>query len=598
MPTAAFCEARLATLDALSDGISLGAIIGESGSGKTLLARSLVDPNVAFESDPPPFTFVWLPTRSGGTRRAVLASILHAIDPQSDLVTLLSDAGADGIAEAVAGGSPEDLLRLHLIDAAEGCLRRRGPVVVLVDEAERYGARLIDELRAMTNYLSEADGRPLFRVVLLGTRALEHNLHKPAFESVADRLGVESSLRPLNDEEAADYLAVQISRGDQPIRFEEDAVATLAATAPIVPGTLDRLARSTIEAVVGDGRDAVTAGDVDAVWTTFDRRGVELTADAAAEYAQPVASHPLERTDDVAGDVTAKSAAGEAPLDDETLETASEAPFPFAPLDGTVVEIGAADAAAPVDPLEPSEGSAESIMPPLAAGLGDFATPDVYEVKTPLASMLGPAETVDCGVEAEVVDPLAGHATSQTVGSVPTPDAGVAKASPSIDDTLSLVDLALEAAETEDDAAADLLEQALRDRDGGHLPDDLEAEFGARSDAAPIQPPAAFQPDADDFVDPNFACDLIRPASPSQLAAAYAEPTVAEPTVAEPCVAEPCVAVAVAEPAVGCDLEPSEPVVDERPAPAVPSGRTAAEQAAVVERGFGGLFTRLRRARR
>ena len=566
VPTAALTEARDAVLRSLSQGATLQSLTGESGSGKTLLARELVQSTE-------PFAFVWLPTRPGGTRRGLLAAILRTLRP------------------GIAIESAEADLRLALLDAAEVRIDAGTPVVLLVDEAERYTVRLIDELRGLTNYLSQTTGEPLFRVVLMGARSFESDLHRPEYEPIADRLMGETVLRGLTRDEVADYLAVQIARGGAGSLFEEHAVETLAAASPLSPGLIDRAARLALMAADADERSHVTSDDVRGVWATLDRR--DRLVDPTCPQTQPETA-PLSASTEAAADEwpTVKSPAAAEPIDDETLETVSTASVEFAPLDGAVVEVGAVTEPVSDNPvsdkpvtdapgteaterLDPTTAIDELVLliddelqhdpdapePPVAAAallpaaIGDFATADINEVRTPLASMTGPVETVGSMQEAAVVDPHVGQFR-------PTPA-----------DTLELIDRTIAVASTGE--GLDELERLLAERDGGVLPEpfdrDEPEDRSGEDDATPMVGDVTNVVTAATMrsVDPNFDCDAIRPADSFRQPEAATAVAVAEPTVT----VEPAVTVAA-------------------PLPAAPSRE---RQQAAIERGFGNLFSRLRR---
>ena len=549
--------------------------------------------------------------------------------------------------------------RLLLLERAERWLGEGDPCVIVADGAERYPARLLDELRALTNYL--AAGSPLFRVVLLGSRAFERSLAKPEFEAIADRLDLEHTLRPLTDEEALDYLSVQIARGDLDIPFAEEAAATIAEAAPLTPLAIDRTVRGAMAQARERFATRIETEDVLAVWFETDRRRVSdervTVDDAIGEAVESgdvltdeairgegmngdLADHAVTRddafvegrgSDDRVGDApevrhasetarepdaTESMRAAEEPADtdgpvdddaltrtdsdpaedpertaaetsDDVLETVADGPFPFEPLDGEVIEIGAEDdTSAGASPAEATSDDAivEIDVPVSIEGCGDFAT---TELCSPVgefpccvadeADADGLHRVVDAFGAAETVDVLSqtvSAASDRNASDSSAADLTVPKttaASRSLEQTLSMLDQTIEVVAEGSDQSLDELERMLAARDGSaeccsEASDEELSETVPTDETGSVPEPH----------DPSFGYDLIRPGS-----TLAADPAVAVAVAAESAVTEQTTAATTAV-----------PVAAEQSAAAESERREA-----VLRRGFGRLFSRLRTGR-
>ena len=513
VPTAAFIEVRDAVLKALAAETSLLAVTGNAGAGKTTLCRMLA----AQARD---WTWVHLAARPAGTRRGLLLAILEQVEPGNEVRQPLSEAD----------------IRLRLLAAAERCGQARCPLVVVLDDVQRYSPRLLDEARSLTNYLDGS--QPLFRVVLVGSRQFERHLLQREFEPVADRLGEELTLRGLSDEEAADYLAVQIARGHtvDDMRFDEEAVLTLAEAAPITPGTLERIARAAAGSVHEACRHVVTTDDILEAFDRCDRRDQSAEIDHAAtstfarepqlgtseaELPSMADSSPREQT--IADEQAAPS--GDFATPDE-LETVSQTPMRFEPLGGAVYEVGGesddrvpsrvddessqtdvenaseAESATTIEaesvtnasqptktpPMETPPRVMQSVQPLPATSSGEFAAPLVFETPPELPTAVGPlrsegdlsvADVVDTYAD-PVSDPAPTDVDSDHVGEATTP------ANP-----LGLLEQTLQVVQSGSAEDLDQLESLLASRDAS-LPPECDPQDAAGEDVDDdIEHPAA-----------------------------------------------------------------------------------------------------------
>lgn len=180
-------QARGAILEALhhavldDDGII--TVVGEVGSGKTMLCRMLADRLPRGQVD-----LVYLANPSFG--------------PREILQSLVADWGL-----TVPAGQPLVLsIQAALLERhAQG---RRA--VVLIDEAQAMPPESLEEVKLLSNL--ETAQRKLLQIVLFGQPELDALLAQPRLRQVRDRVVHRFDLRPLNAPDAAAYIDHRLRR--------------------------------------------------------------------------------------------------------------------------------------------------------------------------------------------------------------------------------------------------------------------------------------------------------------------------------------------------------------------------------------------------
>lgn len=181
-------QARGAILDALQHAVmdedGIVVVVGEVGSGKTMLCRMLAGRLPREQVD-----LVYLANPSFG--------------PREILQSLIADWGLQPPAE----GQPlvltiqQALLERH----AQG---RRA--VVLIDEAQAMPPESLEEIKLLSNL--ETAEHKLLQIVLFGQPELDDLLALPSLRQVRDRVVHRFDLQPLNGPDAAAYIEHRLRR--------------------------------------------------------------------------------------------------------------------------------------------------------------------------------------------------------------------------------------------------------------------------------------------------------------------------------------------------------------------------------------------------
>jgi len=172
-------EALAVLLTALKTGEGFIKLVGEVGTGKTLLCRKLLN------ELPSHFVTAYIPNpylKPDELRRAVAVE-LGVKQAQRMSLQLLTQR------------IQERLLALH---------QQGHSVVLILDEAQALPAQSLEALRLFTNL--ETESRKLLQVVLFAQPELDQRLSEANFRQLRQRITFSYCLRAMNTDEVAQYI--------------------------------------------------------------------------------------------------------------------------------------------------------------------------------------------------------------------------------------------------------------------------------------------------------------------------------------------------------------------------------------------------------
>jgi MSHA biogenesis protein MshM len=172
-------EALAVLLTALKTGEGFLKIVGEVGTGKTLICRKLLN------EIPDHFVTAYIPNpylNPDELRRAVASEL--GIKQAQRMNSLL-------LTERIQ----QKLLDIH----ANG-----HSVVLILDEAQALPEESLEALRLFTNL--ETESRKLLQVVLFGQPELDQRLNQPQFRQLRQRITFSYQLRPMTADEVSFYI--------------------------------------------------------------------------------------------------------------------------------------------------------------------------------------------------------------------------------------------------------------------------------------------------------------------------------------------------------------------------------------------------------
>lgn len=180
-------------LDALVDGITTGELIlkvvGEVGSGKTMLCRMLE------ERLPPTVDIVYLANPELSAR-----DIIYAIAFELKLPV---DAHTDRL--VVMQKLQDYLLGRHAAGAN---------VVVFIEEAQSMPLETLEEVRLLSNL--ETHHHKLMQIVLFGQPELDRKLENKSIRQLRERITHSFELQPLSEQEIREYLHFRLQAAGCP----------------------------------------------------------------------------------------------------------------------------------------------------------------------------------------------------------------------------------------------------------------------------------------------------------------------------------------------------------------------------------------------
>ncbi|MBI3317577.1 MAG: AAA family ATPase [Candidatus Omnitrophica bacterium] len=192
-------------------------ITGEVGTGKTTLAKALVDQ----VGDPARTALILNPSLSG-------TELLKAA---------LRDFGVQ-----LRGSTRGDFLRAierFLLAQAD----RGGISVLIVDEAQAVSPNALEQVRLLSNI--ETAKEKLLQIVLVGQPEVEERLLRdPRLRALNQRIAVRYRIDPLSDAEVGEYIEHRLriaSRGNGAPTFTPAAILRIAAATGGIPRRINLL---------------------------------------------------------------------------------------------------------------------------------------------------------------------------------------------------------------------------------------------------------------------------------------------------------------------------------------------------------------------
>jgi len=242
-------EALNLILVALENGDGFVKIVGEVGTGKTLLCRKVLnslDDNCISAYIPNPY-----------------------LSPDGFRMSFARELGVD---LETLKGSFDLLERINkrLIERVSEGKR----VVLIVDEAQAMPEKTIEALRLLTNL--ETETTKLFQVVLFGQPELDQLLSQTSLRQLRQRITFSYRLQHLDSEGTAQYLQHRLTLAgyNGPALFTTKAVNLLCQAAAGTPRLINILAHKALMVAYGKGERQIIPAHIK--MAVEDTEGVEL----------------------------------------------------------------------------------------------------------------------------------------------------------------------------------------------------------------------------------------------------------------------------------------------------------------------------------
>ncbi|MDP4537767.1 AAA family ATPase [Alkalimonas collagenimarina] len=221
---------------ALSAGEGFIKIVGEVGTGKTLLCRKLLHHaqenwRLAYVPDP-----CLSPTE---LRWALAAELGLQYSGNIDHQQL------------------QQLLQRHLMLLAA----RQQQVILVIDEAQALPDETLEALRLLTNL--ETEQRKLIQVVLFAQPELDQRLQQHRFRQLRQRISFSYQLRAMTAAEVFAYVQARLAiAGNPQLKFSMSAMHLLANASRGIPRLVNLLAHKALMLAYGKGQQSITRGHI------------------------------------------------------------------------------------------------------------------------------------------------------------------------------------------------------------------------------------------------------------------------------------------------------------------------------------------------
>lgn len=228
-------EALAAILYGIEHRKGFVAITGEVGVGKTTIVRSFLE-QVDWKKD--------------------LNHLIYIYNPNLTVNELLQSILTELVQEPI-GGTDDQLvkqLQQFLIEK----YRKRGTIVLLIDEAQNMPPRTLEHLRMLSNLETATD--KLIQIILIGQPELEALLQQHDLRQLRQRIAVWATIHPLSKQESFDYIThrlVQAGLTGKPI-FHKNALKLIVNQAAGIPRRLNILCDNALLTGLGHRQNPIS----------------------------------------------------------------------------------------------------------------------------------------------------------------------------------------------------------------------------------------------------------------------------------------------------------------------------------------------------
>lgn len=224
---------------AVESGEGFVKVIGEVGTGKTMLCRNLLN----YLDGRAHCAFLPNPYLSPNELRFALAAELK--------IRVTKNLDQYKLTQKIQN----KIIKLH----EQGL-----PVIVLVDEAQALPRETLEALRLFTNL--ETEKKKLLQVVLLGQPELDRRLAEPELRQLRQRVSFSTELKPLDEESIGIYLHHRLRAAGMTMErfpnaqvFEPSAIRTLAKLSRGIPRLVNIMAHKAMMLAFGRGEHQITS---------------------------------------------------------------------------------------------------------------------------------------------------------------------------------------------------------------------------------------------------------------------------------------------------------------------------------------------------
>jgi general secretion pathway protein A len=130
-------------------------------------------------------------------------------------------------------------------------------VILIIDEAQSLDARLLEEVRLLTNF--ETPKKKLLQVILMGQPELDEILNRPQFRQLKQRVSLRYRLEPLNKEETKEYILNRLTMAGavNPYVFHPKAIGEIYKYSKGIPRLINIVSDNALLTGYAEGQKVI-----------------------------------------------------------------------------------------------------------------------------------------------------------------------------------------------------------------------------------------------------------------------------------------------------------------------------------------------------
>ncbi|WP_457576665.1 ExeA family protein [Desulfomarina sp.] len=235
-PAPPHLAARATLKHTLQRGEGFMVLIGEAGTGKTLLIRILLK---EIDRNKVPAVLLSPTVNPQGLLRMILTELGENTSQENDMASLLT----------------------HFQKTLLTMARNKKELLIIIDEAQNLPIESLEQLRMLSNV--ETSDRKLMQILLVGQPGLGEKLQDPLLGQLNQRIVISENLRPLNRKETIDYINFRLAQAGQGgLPISRSAGRLLFKNSLGIPRLINRLMDRTLLFGCADSSGKLTAAHV------------------------------------------------------------------------------------------------------------------------------------------------------------------------------------------------------------------------------------------------------------------------------------------------------------------------------------------------
>lgn len=178
-------------------------------------------------------------------------------------------------------------------------------LLIIVDEAHTLSAKLLEELRLITNFAR--NGQPRARLVMIGNMRLEDTFANPQMDSFNQRIAVRCYLQPMSREQTAEFVRHQLKclQINPANIITNDGLKALYAASEGVPRIVNQVMDHALVLGITNGQCPISASLIEEAWSDLQQlpapwHTIEQQAVQANTESSPIEFGSLSDEDEVA----------------------------------------------------------------------------------------------------------------------------------------------------------------------------------------------------------------------------------------------------------------------------------------------------------